>query len=201
MTNRISSAEKLLSEIGNIDDVYLDEAINYRARRKTPKFILLAACIAVSLLVVAVSCVGLMHVFDKTSNDKNFHEADKPTLDSVIMSAVASGKLTKLSADELNFRDGENYIVIQTDSGEYYSGKNLTYRQKVNLTRNFGQGENVGDELPKFECKVWIVLDDGCVVTPYLKASVGNVGFDLFDYNAEIYPTEDFVSVISEIIS
>ena len=47
---------------------------------------------------------------------------------------------------------------------------------------------------------VWVLDGKGNVSTPYLKTSRGNIGCEIFDYEAEIIPDERLVDCISDIL-
>ena len=216
MSDKLKKAEYLLDEIGEIDDDMLSEAISYRPARRAPRFMLIAACIALSVVFVLSSAVmlqrvssGLNSIFDNAQNNApNNAPGDEPpadegaplTLDAV-MSDVKGGDFTKLSAEsEIPYRDGNAYIVWQYAGESEYYVSSLTSAQLTELQKKLGYGEEVGQTSPELECMVWIVTGDGHVVSPYLKNTSGNVGSYVFDYCAEIYPTTDFISYISAII-
>ena len=70
------------------------------------------------------------------------------------------------------------------------------------MTREIPKGTPVGESPQALSYRVWIVMGDGSVVTPHLKPSDGNVGSaELFDYNAELIPSQAFNSQISEILN
>ena len=69
------------------------------------------------------------------------------------------------------------------------------------IRENVGKGSAVEENAPALTCSVWIVDEYGRVTTPYLKASAGNEGCDLFDYDPEIIPSEELIQCISDILS
>ena len=204
MSDKMKKAEYLLDELGDIDDALLTEAISYRPARRAPRFALIAACIALSLLLVFSSIIVLQMItpeFDKVQNNAPNAAPSPLTLDDVMTSAKG-GHHTKLSSEnEIPYRDGKPYIVWQyAGEGGYYVSEALTSEQLTAIEKNLGSGEEVGQTSPELECMVWIVTGDGAVISPYLKSTYGNVGISVFDYCAEIYPTQDFITYISAII-
>lgn len=203
MSDKMKKAEYLLDELGDIDDALLIEAISYRPVRRAPRFALIAACIALSLLLVFSSVIVLQTVMPDFGNTQNNapNAAPSPlTLDEVMMSAKV-GHHTKLSSEsEIPYRDGKSYIVWQYVGESEYYVSSLTATQLTAIEKNLGSGEEVGQTSPELECMVWIVTGNGEVISPYLKDTYGNVGISVFDYCAEIYPTQDFINYISAII-
>ena len=52
------------------------------------------------------------------------------------------------------------------------------------------------------EVKVWLSYGDGTVVSPYLKHTRGNTGYGtLFDYSAEVEPSEKLTSTIHKLLN
>lgn len=216
MSDKIKKAEYLLDEIGEIDDALLTEALSYRPARRAPRFMLVAACIVLSIVFVISSAVmlqkvssGLNGIFDNAQNNApNNAPGDESPIDDgapltldAVMSDVKGGDFTKLSAEsEIPYRDGDAYIVWQYAGESEYYVSSLTPAQLTELQKKLGYGEEVGQTSPELECMVWIVTGNGAVISPYLKTAGGNVGSSVFDYCAEIYPTQDFITYISAII-
>ena len=49
---------------------------------------------------------------------------------------------------------------------------------------------------------MWIVYEDGRVVSPYLKHTQGNVSYgSLFDYSAEVEPNAALVKALHEVLN
>ncbi len=210
MSDKLKKAEYLLDEIGEIDDDLLAEAMAYRPARRAPRFVLIAACIALSIVFVISSSVMLNRVFLKMNNIfdnsvNNSPNAAPPensgplSLDDVLTDARNKGH-TKLSSEgEIPYRDGGAYIVWQYVGEDEYYVSSLTSAELTALEKKLG-GEEVGQNSPELECMVWIVTGDGAVISPYLKDTYGNIGISVFDYCAEIYPTQDFINYVSAII-
>ena len=211
MSDKLKKAEYLLDEIGEIDDDILAEAISYRPARRAPRFVLIAACIALSLMLVFSSVIvlqrvlpGMNNIFDNSVNNApNMLPVDEGaphSLDAVMTNARDKGH-TKLSSEsEIPYRDGNAYIIWQyAGESEYYVSV-LTETQLAELEKKIGYGSDVGQTSPELECMVWILTDNGYVISPYLHNTYGNIGYSVFDYCAEIYPTIDFINYVSAII-
>lgn len=198
MRDRTDRAYRLMSELGGISDRYLDEAQNYKPRRRSRIPVILAACIALSVLTV-FGVLGAMNIaFGDKSDDAVRPEAQ--SLDGILCEAVSGGNVHKVSDSDLPIGDGEAYLVIRLNGQEgYYISDSLTVSQKAGIKSSIGYGDNVGDTSPALECSLWVILGDGSVISPYLKTAYGNIGTDMFDYSAEIYPTERFNAIVSEI--
>lgn len=207
-----TNAEKikyLFREIGGIDDRLIHEAATYRPRQSAmPRVMLIAACLALSL-VLSVGAFLLANRKDDASDDEAVGQPPvsespaTPDLDTILLSQRETASYTVLdSADALDLFSGNARVVWQyADSDALCVSRELTGNEIKDLSAELGKGVSVGDASPALSCKVWIVMGDGRVVSPYLKSSAGNCGSDLFDYNAEILPNATFTSCISEILA
>ncbi len=201
----------LLREIGNIDDRLVQEALLYRAGRASPRVLLVAACIAMSLLLVlGTFAVSMM---SRKGEDSDAPQGGAPmqdhtqrveALDEMLVSSRDSIAYTTVtSQSELEFFDGKAYVVWQyADSTGYCVSRALTAAEADALIRSAEGGSDVGINSPDPQCRVWILLGDGTVISPYLKSSAGNVGIGtLFDYDPELIPSQSFTSRLSDILS
>ena len=199
----------LFRAIGEIDDRLVQEAAFYRPRQSAfSRVMLVAACLALST-VLAVGAFVLANRRDKgedignVGNTPMFESPALQTLDTLLLNQRDTANYTTVSSEEeLDLFSGEVRVVWQyADSDTLCISRELTEREFGTLTRQLDKGTSVGESSPALSCKVWIVLGDGTVITPYLKPSVGNCGIDLFDYNAELLPSNQFISCISEILA
>lgn len=215
MSDKLKKAEYLLDEIGEIDDKLLAEAVSYRPARRAPRFVLIAACIALSVIFTVSSVImlqrvssGLMGIFDNNNHEPHANApTEKPpansnplSLDAVLTDARDKGHTILSTESEIPYRDGNAYIVWQYVGEKEYYASVLTDAELTAIEKNLGSGEEVGQTSPELECMVWIVTGDGAVISPYLKDTYGNMGISVFDYCAEIYPTQDFINYISAIL-
>lgn len=203
--NKMKKAAFLLDEIGNVSDVYLQEALSYKKERWNARpWITAVACILAVVLVGG----GLLNsplfdnifgAFDKAETP----EASTPaTLDSFLSDNRGALSCTPISADEVNYF-GSTYLILQYEGDEtLYRSRNLTSRELERINKLLGKGDSVGASSPDLLCRVWLVCEDGTVLSPYLKNTDGNKGHAvLFDYEAEILPSSDLISCISDILN
>ena len=197
-------AARLFRAIGEIDDVLVQEAQTYRPQRRTgaARMILLAAALSFSVLLMFSTILISM----RSDRDKATGDTDEsiPKLDQIFLSQRNDANYTTLSSEEeLPFFDGETYLVWQyADSDELCISRALTRSEITTLNQSMGKGDRVGETSPELSCRVWMLCCDGKVLSPYLEVSAGNVGSaQLFDYEAELIPSEDFTSCISGILN
>ena len=197
----------LFREIGEVDDALVQEALVYRPKRTAiPRVLMVAACLAMSFLLCFGLVVISMRVKDSGGQMKPSTEeapvAD--SLDQLLLSQADSGSYTTLqSVKEADFFGGCGYVVWQyADSTELCVSRALTDAELNRLTREVGRGTSVGEQSPSLTCRVWLILGNGEVISPYLKESAGNRGYaELFDYDAELLPNDEFISCVSDILS
>lgn len=205
MNNKRRKAAFLLDEVGNVSDVYLQEALSYKKERFYARpWVAAVACILAVVLVGG----GLLNsplmdnifgAFDKAENP----EIEAPaTLDSFLSANRGALNCTAVSENELDYF-GSTYLVLQYEGDEMlYRSRNLTSREVDRILGMVGQGASVGEASPALLCRVWLVCEDGTVLSPYLKNTDGNKGLAvLFDYEAEILPSSSLISCISDILN
>ena len=97
---------------------------------------------------------------------------------------------------------GKTYILWQhIDGGKLFMSRPLDDGEVESMNKRLGIGEPVGADSPTREFNVWILRGDGSVVSPYLVGSSGNIGKSLFDYEAEIIPQDQLISLIAKILA
>ena len=225
-----TKAERLFRAIGEIDDNLLQEAMLYRPARKTAfsRVILLAATLSAFAVLVVAGTVIAMRGQNGTPNTPPVSEDHTPNAPSYSEQESANGESEAVALDvllkgvlmhpgtdaptgatytavqdasDLPFRTGRAHIVWEYN-GTYYISRALTAREIATLTGELGKGERVGEQSPALSCKVWILLSDGTVVSPYLEPSTGNTAnSSLFDYEAELIPSDAFLSYVSGILN
>ena len=203
--NKIKKAAFLLDEIGNVGDVYLQEALTYRKRRIDIRpWIAAAACILVVVLVGGSLLNSPM--FDNIFG--GFHKAESPeavppaTLDAFLTENRTTINCSIISANEVDYF-GSTYLILQYEGDEtLYRSRDLTKHEVNRILDLMGKGDSVGTTSPELLCRVWLVCEDGTVLSPYLKNTDGNKGHAvLFDYEAEILPSSSLISCISDILN
>lgn len=197
MRDRKEKAEKLLSEIGEIDDRLLCEAVNYKpSRMRTYRLGLIAACLVLACFL-AIAMPLIRAAIDVNKNEEK--EPYAPTLDGALSNG--SSHATRLeSLESLSYYGTPSLVWQDGESGEIFVCE-LSSTQLKRLQNELGRGRNVGETSIRLDCKVWVLDGKGSVRSPYLKNSLGNEGIALFDYEAEIIPSEKFIECVSEILS
>ena len=203
--NKIKRAAWLLDEIGNVSDIYLQEALTYRKQRAISRpWVAAVACI----LAVALVGGGVLNspmfdnIFDVGNKAESPETAVPTTLDSYLTENRGIIHCTAISEEELD-SFGSTYLVLQYEGDEtLYRSRNLTEGETKRIVGLMGKGEAVGTSSPNILCRVWLVCEDGTVLSPYLKVTDGNKGVaTLFDYEAEILPSSSLISCISDILN
>ncbi len=208
---KLKKADALLDAVGEIDDVYLAEALTFRKRRSVSRRLaFVAAAIAMTVTVVFSVSIGLRLVSDSDlspSAPGNESSEDKGentnSLEYLMLSLPSKERFAYVENEaDLPYTGGKAYVVWQYrgESG-YYLSEAMSNFELGAIKSQIGGGKEVGEDSPKLECKVWILLGDGRVVTPYLKGHKGNISNRIFDYEAEITPGENLVDRISAILS
>lgn len=203
--NKMNKAAFLFDEIGNIGDIYLQEALTYRKRRiSTQPWIAAVACILVVVLVGGA--LWNSPLFDNIAGEsdkvENPETVTPATLDAFLTENRATLNCTKISAGEVDYF-GSAYLVLQYEEDEtLWRSRDLTKGEVDRILDLLGKGDEVGTSSPELLCRVWLVCEDGTVLSPYLKDTDGNRGHAvLFDYEAEILPSSDLISCISDILN
>lgn len=205
MNNKMKKAAFLLDEIGNVSDVYLQEALAYKKSRWNARpWIAAVACILAVVIVGGglLTSPLLKNVFDGSNKAEQPQAATPATLDSFLSANRETLSCTKIAADEVNYF-GSTYLVLQYEGDEtLYRSRNLTDREVERINELLGKGDSVGANSPDLLCRVWLVCEDGTVLSPYLKNTDGNKGHAvLFDYEVEILPSSSLISCISDILN
>ena len=100
--------------------------------------------------------------------------------------------------------DSKPKIVWEINASEYYvceisegRARSLIEKMRVGGTKT-PSGEAQGES----STSVWIILGNGQVITPHLELTSGNVGYgELFDYEKEYEPSEDFSNLLIDTVS
>lgn len=200
MMNKMRKTEYLLREIGEIDDRLIHEAVCYKpAKRSNYRWGMLAACLA---LVFIVAVAGPLMRSMNSVNDEVQKEDVAPVYVSLdeLLPATQERFFKVNDPDKLSYDSSASLVWQDSESGQLYQIY-LTDGQFSNLNREMGKGEEVGELSPQLDLKVWVLDGEGNVRSPYLKATAGNTGCEIFDYEAEILPTEALIECIANILS
>lgn len=216
MNVEMKKAEYLFDEIGLIDDRIIAEAMATKGvsvKRSIPvrKFVTAVAAAAVMVTVMLGTLVigSLRGNEDGASSvGTSNQEAQAPNLtlsETLLMAEESEASSSYTSALDIDLFDGQKKIVWQSaDGGEYYSldivGSSESTRLEKALERTYVRSENITSETTGV--KLWICYGDGTVISPYIKAGNGNVGYgELFNYSPEIIPSDNFKELIEILIS
>lgn len=217
--NKNEKSQYLLSMVGEIDDSILNESVSYkRSRKKSFLLPVLAACLSIIMvLMMALPLAVILTVDNLLPGDVN-----SPNLDGVVdenlendLDAAVSpyGKLDLLlneqkneekyqkldSSEKLSYVGGASLVWQYEEGGELYVVE-LSAVQLASVQSRMGSGTQVGKDSPTLSVSVWVLDGKGNVSTPYLKSSRGNLGCEIFDYEAEIIPGDELVDCISDIL-
>lgn len=196
----------LFSEMGGIDDYLLQEALVYRpVQKRTSRLFIMAACLAMSAVLVLGGVVignlaGIKNDAPQTDEDLLPTPTDG-TLDGFLAAHGDELAYTTLgNAEQLDLFAAPAVVWQATESDELLISRPLTDGELQRLVDRAKGGTAVGEVSPTQSYRVWILSGDGTVTSPYLKPSEGNVGTELFDYEAEVIPSPAFTSCLEEIL-
>ena len=203
MNTKQQKAEFLLSEIGNIDDVFVAEPLEVKApsavrRRRAWLISLSAAAAAACLALVSVLWFRafLLPLISQFTSRPETKDSMIEALQSITPSATVS------DPSELDFF-GEPCLVWQLEEGGEYNVVTLTGTQSEHLSYMSGGGDVYSYTVYSGELTpagVWILAGDGTAVSPYLEPSGGNVGYnELMEYSPEIIPQGSYAEYVSRL--
>ncbi len=98
---------------------------------------------------------------------------------------------------------GNAYLLWQTAGDEaLYRSRDLKPSEVQRIIELIGKGRPVTNEATETTLsRVYLVVGNGEVLTPYLPTTPGNIGTStLFDYNAELIPSSSLISFLSDIL-
>ena len=201
-------AQRLFDTVGYIGDQWVQEAMTYRAARVSKRaraaWMTVAAVAASLILAIGIRFIRLPD-FHAPSNPTTTVEMDTMMVEQreEFVSSNASGVLCLSSVEELDFFSGDAHLVWQYIDGEgIYVSRALTASEIKILTDEIDRAPEVGEVSPTLACRIWIVFGNGEVISPYLSNTPGNTAYaKLFDYEAELVPTDRFISCVSRLIN
>lgn len=195
----------LLEEIGGVDDRFLSEALTYRRKRAVPiRFLSLAACLVAALVIsipLLLQAFQTLQGIDPSQGTQP--EADSiASLDALLEQTVQGGAYVPLSSYEEVEYFSAPYLAWQEEGSDaVYLSRALTQSEVERILSLIGKGTPVGASAPESIFRVYLVMGDGMVLTPYLPSTDGNLySSTLFDYQAELLPSRELVCCISDIL-
>jgi hypothetical protein len=145
---------------------------------------------------------------DSEADKENADISDKPKLTTLsdvfeeVRFEIMSFPSVDVERDSLF--DGKAKIIWRYEGEDEYQVLPVDSHYENELINGLASSdicEEVDDDAT-IGCDVWICFGDGLVYSPYLRLTNGNIGYgELFDYEAEINPTETFAKLIKTIIN
>lgn len=202
-------AEFLFEEIGSVDDRLLAEAMSYRAERyRWVRPLSAVAAILVAALIGSSALFGgfrsLLQGVGGNQAEDGVNEAVNNRLDTFFqdLRTNTSDSLALFSTPSVSFFDDAHLVWQYENDPLYYRSRALEATEVEKLLSLIEKGDPVGADAPALTCRVWLVTGDGDVYSPYLPTTPGNRGAALlFDYEAELLPSEALLSCISDILN
>ena len=222
-------AEYLFDEIGGIDDSIITSAMGSYPRHRRGyirRKAVIAIAAVLSLSVFTVASIVMLNragedLFDSPNasmdeaskgdgekapadNEPDYgFNAEAVTLATRLNSLKNTASAEKLYASEIKYFDGYARIVWKYSDEEYYRVCKISSSDLSRLKEKIenDQGKLIETAAESSVAGIWISLGDGRVVTPCLLSSEGNVGYgSVFDYTAEVEPSESLAKFICDII-
>ncbi len=210
---KTKKAEILLEAIGEIEDSILSEALEYKRKPviNTRAIAMAASLVLIFCLVAASVMLPRLMTPDDGEGNIGIGDADadisqngeRYALDEVFKSGIDREKYDFVTDPEtLPYHGGQVYIVWQYAGEErYYISKPLENGEFETIKYALGRGVAAGESSPGLYARVWVLLGDGRVISPYLEGSKGNISSEIFDYEVEIVPDDSFAKRILQILS
>lgn len=198
--------EYLLREIGEIDDAIIAEAEAYKAKKTNAyKPLLIAAAFTLAFaLVIGSALISRMRPFVNDNSEHSNYESNLQTVEQLFSENTYQNLFSStyvMSDEDLPYFNQGVHIVWQNVSEiGYCVSDRLTLSEFERLNEQMGIGEQTGTDSPNLQYKVWVLYGDGRVTSPYLKRTNGNISGEIFDYEAEIIPTENFARLLLELL-
>lgn len=206
----LERASQLMDAIGGIDDSLIWEATTYRPSRSRASFrrwMTVAASLFLTFALILLVTLGGNLIKDDIGGDASQNPAtDPPSSDAPSLDNSPTSVLDELShfareirQEEIPFFDGVAYLVWSpVESDTYYISRPLSEEMAEELIDEMAKGTRA-DGAP-LEYQIWLIREDGSVITPHLIPSYGNIYYGtLFDYDAELIPSDDFTNLLSNI--
>ncbi len=190
-------AERLYNAMGEIDDIFIYEAMIYKKERKFDLrlrrlSLVLGALFLTFVSVLVINSIRNSGIFAPSFDGEN--TVDAPLSFTDILKS-ASGDIY-YDKEQIDLFDGQSKLI-------YFDGESyktiVLYENPANVIKKLSVNQT--PVIPSDQSKVWISAGDGRVISPYLKLSAGNVGYNvLFDYDPELSPSAEFSQYIQQII-
>lgn len=211
--DKLNKAAFLFCELSGVEDRYLAEALAPVEKRTVKRFIphrwmLAAACLTLCLVV------GLTLLPRKNGDAPNSDilqtqapvqspEQSSPWKLDTLLADTGRISATRVEKDAFDFFTGECRVVWQYEGeAHFYMSRPLSEQECEALHKKASaSAPKLSSDGEEPNIRIWIVEADGSVWTPYLRYASGNFSAaDFFDYHAEVIPSDDLVSCVSDLI-
>lgn len=205
-SDKQQKARDLFESVGEIDDAILQEALTYMPQKRRQlqwRLLPLAACLILCTALLLASLRFLRPPQSTTPSNDRLQGDSGPSLDAILLELRDRDVGQSVTSEQaVPFFDGYAYLVWQyRDSGELCISQALSGQELASLSAEFGKGERIDPDTASQACRLWLVLGNGEVYSPYLPLSSGNVGqADLFDYEAELRLSDGLIAAVTGIL-
>ncbi len=127
----------------------------------------------------------------------------KPLTLETLLSTARQDAYGTVLPDEIQYFNG-SYLLWQIEGDEtLYRSRYLTKWELQRIITLIREGTPIGNSTTESTLSlVYLVVGNGDVLTPYLPATEGNIGASvLFDYTAELIPSQSLISFLSDILN
>ena len=215
------STERLYDAIGGIDDKLIyDAQTPARAReyvytRQRHRITVIAvACLFCIVAVVTLRLPDVIRENSKSPSDTNADTHSNAiqdkleghiTLEAMLDGITVSSKVEQVKIEDIDLLDSTAKLIWQHDGEDAYNVTFISEKSDLNVITtqlDHPASQLSEDDSESVGVKVWISYGDGRVVSPYLKNTRGNTGYGvLFDYSAEVEPSEKLTSTIYKLFN
>ena len=214
--DKIRNAELLFDAIGCIDDRIIQEAQSpYRASAEHHRGWRTLVAASISFAVLTVGVFGASLFADRANPEapgeiqdghttENSQSSTQSSLAQTLLSATNGSGVRKVDVSSLDFFDGKTCLIWRPEGESRVCVLPISSQVKItSLKKEIGNASATlsPDAAERIRCQVWVSYGNGMVVSPYLQASAGNVGYgELFEYSPEIEPSEKLVELVDRLI-
>ncbi len=193
--NKREKAQRLYDAMGFIDDILVYEALTYKKQRSSFSLQRLSVVLtALMLCVISVIVIRSGTLNKDSDNEPN----DGPDSFSLTLEKVLSDAQGEYfaKAEDIDLFDGQSKFVIY--DGERYKEIPIS-ASAAKVMQSFSHSGSA--YIPDTVLRIWLCDGQGLVISPCLKLSQGNIGYNtLFDYAPEIEPSAAFSEYVNTLV-
>ena len=179
MSGRDRMTVALFDAVGQIDDSFVAEALEYKKKIKRKSLFKTLSGIAAVVVIIAISVPAFFGI--KNALNSLYSEKEKA--------------LTLSAGEELG--EGVTALIWQRSGQTDYSYVEISDDRAQTLIEEI-TGDPVGSRV-ETEIRVWIKLGSGEYISPQLKRSSGNTGLYLFDFSPEVELSGELKNIIKSL--